>query len=299
MIIMKKPTLVVMAAGMGSRFGGMKQVAPLGPGGEIILDYACYDAIRAGYEKIIFVIKKENESLFREVAGDRIAKKVEVAYAYQELALPKGYEVPAGRVKPFGTGHAVLAAAPYITGPFTVTNADDYYGPEAYRLMAAHLTSSAEAAMVGYDLCRTVTENGTVSRGVCAARDGYLARIVEKTKIARRRDGIVSLEEGGEVPLAPDTVVSMNFWGFPASVLAGFERSFEAFLEKKLPTDPLKAEFYLPTAAQDLIDSGETRVRLLTSHDDWYGVTYQEDRAGVSAALRRMHEAGLYPPTLL
>ena len=287
-----------MAAGMGSRFGGMKQVAPLGPHGEIILDYACYDALRAGYEKIIFVIKRENEALFREVAGDRIAKKIPVSYAFQEMKLPEGYSIPEGREKPFGTGHAVLSAAPLIDGPFTVTNADDYYGPEAYKLMAEHLMTSSDAAMVGYDLKNTVTENGTVSRGVCSSEAGFLTRVVEKTKIAKRADGIVSLEEEGEVPLSPETVVSMNFWGFPETVLESFRTSFIEYLEKKLPTNPLKAEFYLPTAAQDLIDKKIARVRLLTSHDAWYGVTYREDRESVSAALGKLHEEGLYPEKL-
>lgn len=287
-----------MAAGMGSRFGGMKQVAPLGPHSEIILDYASFDAIRAGYEKIIFVIKRENEALFREVAGDRIAKKADVYYAFQEMKLPAGYAVPEGREKPFGTGHAVLSAAPFIDGPFTVTNADDYYGPEAYKLMAAHLTASSDAAMVGYDLKNTVTENGTVSRGVCSSVDGFLTRVVEKTRIAKTPAGIVSVEDDGEYPLSPDTVVSMNFWGFPETVLDSFKESFVEYLEKKLPTNPLKAEFYLPTAAQDLIDKGVARVKLLSSHDAWYGVTYKEDRETVSAALKKMHDEGLYPEKL-
>ena len=295
-----RPILVVMAAGMGSRFGGMKQIAPVGPHGEIILDYACFDAIRAGYEKIVFVIKRENEALFRETAGDRIARKAEVVYAFQDMALPGGFPVPEGRVKPWGTGHAVLSAADFLDAPFTVTNADDYYGPAAYRLMAEHLRGgSGDAAMVGYALKNTVTENGSVSRGVCERdREGYLVRVTEKTRIEKRKDGIVSVEEDGEHPLDPETVVSMNFWGFDPASLDSFRESFERFLREKLPGNPLKAEFYLPTAAQELIDGGKARVKVLTSPDAWHGVTYREDREEVARALSGMHEAGLYPERL-
>ena len=295
-----RPILVVMAAGMGSRFGGMKQIAPVGPHGEIILDYACYDAIRAGYEKIVFVIKKENEDLFRETAGDRISRKAEVFYAFQEQTLPRGFRIPEGRVKPWGTGHAVLAAAPFIDAPFTVTNADDYYGPAAYRMMAEQLRSgSGEAAMVGYALKNTVTENGSVSRGVCE-RDGggHLIRVTEKTKIEKRKNAIVSVEEDGEKPLDPETVVSMNFWGFMPEMLDSFQEYFEEFLRKELPRNPLKAEFYLPSAAQALIDSGRARVKVLTSPDAWHGVTYREDRDEVARALKSMHDAGRYPEKL-
>ncbi len=295
-----RPILVVMAAGMGSRFGGMKQIAPVGPHGEIILDYACFDAVRAGYEKIVFVIKKENEALFRETAGDRIAKKAEVFYAFQEQTLPRGFEIPEGRVKPWGTGHAALAAAPFIDAPFTVTNADDYYGPAAYRLMAEQLQNRPEeSAMVGYALKNTVTENGSVSRGVCERDgDGYLLRVTEKTRIEKRGGGIVSVEEDGEKPLDPETVVSMNFWGFMPEALDSFRTCFEDFLREKLPQNPLKAEFYLPAAAQALIDAGKTRVRVLSSPDAWHGVTYREDRDEVARALKSMHEAGLYPDKL-
>ncbi|MBR5742312.1 MAG: NTP transferase domain-containing protein [Clostridia bacterium] len=295
-----RPILVVMAAGMGSRFGGMKQIAPVGPHGEIILDYACFDAIRAGYEKIVFVIKRENEALFRETAGDRIARKAEVVYAFQDMALPGGFPVPEGRVKPWGTGHAVLSAADFLDAPFTVTNADDYYGPAAYRLMAEHLRGgSGEAAMVGYALKNTVTENGSVSRGVCERdREGYLVRVTEKTRIEKRQEGIVSVEEDGEKLLDPETVVSMNFWGFDPASLDSFRESFERFLREKLPGNPLKAEFYLPTAAQELIDGGKARVKVLTSPDAWHGVTYREDREEVARALSGMHEAGLYPERL-
>lgn len=296
-----KPILVIMAAGMGSRFGGMKQIEPVGPNGEIILDYACFDAIRAGYEKIVFVVKKENEALFREVAGDRIAQKADVYYAHQELALPEGYTLPEGRVKPLGTGHAVLSAKAYLDAPFTVTNADDYYGKEAYKVMYDYLTATpGGCAMVGYDLKNTVTENGSVSRGVCDADgEGFLRSVTEKTKIVSRPDGIVSMEEdGSELPLSPDTVVSMNFWGFSEKVVPAFQESFVEYIEEKLPTNPLKAEFYLPTAAQNLIDRGVSRVKVLQSHDAWYGVTYREDRDAVKAGLLKMHQAGLYPEKL-
>ena len=295
-----RPILVVMAAGMGSRFGGMKQIAPVGPHGEIILDYACYDAIRVGYGKIVFVIKKENEALFRETAGDRISRKAEVVYAFQEQTLPDGFGIPEGRIKPWGTGHAVLAAAPYIDAPFTVTNADDYYGSAAYRIMAEHLVNgSGEAAMVGYALKNTVTENGSVSRGVCERDgDGYLVRVTEKTRIEKRGEAIVSVEEDGEKPLDPETVVSMNFWGFMPEALDSFRTYFEDFLRERLPQDPLKAEFYLPVAAQALIDNGLTRVKVLASPDAWHGVTYREDRDEVARALAGMHQAGLYPDTL-
>jgi len=295
-----KPILLIMAAGMGSRFGGMKQVAPVGPHGEIILDYACYDAVRAGFEKIVFVIKKENEALFREVAGDRISKKADVYYAYQELALPRGYSLPEGREKPLGTGHAVLSAEKYLDAPFTVTNADDYYGHEAYRVMYDYLTANPTgAAMVGYDLKNTVTENGSVSRGVCVTDEkGYLKTVTEKTKIYRTETGIVAEENGATEPLSPDTVVSMNFWGFSDRVLPSFNQSFIEYIEKKLPTNPLKAEFYLPTAAQDVINRGVAPVKMLNSHESWYGVTYKEDRDTVVKALAGLHAGGLYPEKL-
>lgn len=296
-----KPILVIMAAGMGSRFGGMKQIEPVGPNGEIILDYACYDAIRAGYEKIVFVVKKENEALFREVAGDRISRHADVYYAHQELALPEGYTLPEGRVKPLGTGHAVLSATPYLDAPFTVTNADDYYGREAYRVMYQYLTDTPNGcAMVGYDLRNTVTENGSVSRGVCDADEkGFLRSVTEKTKIVSGEEGIVSLEDDGKkLPLSPETVVSMNFWGFSEGVIPAFRESFVEYIEKKLPTNPLKAEFYLPTAAQNLIDRGIAQVKVLQSHDAWYGVTYREDRETVKAGLLHMHQMGIYPEKL-
>ena len=301
---MTKPVLVVLAAGMGSRYGGMKQLDPVGPGGQIIIDYSIYDARRAGFETVVFIIRKENEADFRAAIGDRLSKFMEVKYAYQELSdLPAPFTVPEGRVKPFGTGQAVLSARKLLEGPFAVINADDYYGPEAFRVIYDYLsahedTGKYQYCMVGYQLRNTVTPNGTVSRGVCEAdEEGYLRSVTERTKIAQQPDGIRYTEDGGEswTELPPDTPVSMGLWGFSSSFLPEAEKRFSAFLAEKLAADSLKCEYFLPSIVSDLIAEDKAQVKMLHSPDKWYGVTYREDKPEVVAALARMTEAGIYP----
>jgi len=304
---MKKPVLVVMAAGMGSRYGGLKQIDPVGPGGQIIIDYSIYDAHRAGFDTVVFVIKRENEADFRAAIGDRLGAVMEVKYAFQELTdLPEGYAVPEGRVKPWGTCHAVLAARQVVDGPFAVINADDCYGPEAYREIYQYLTTHPdgekyEYAMVGYLLGNTVTEHGTVSRGVCE-EDGehYLTRVTERTKIEKDGDNARYTEDGGEtwVSLPGDTIVSMNMWGFHRSFLEEAEQRLPAFLDRALAENPMKAEFYLPALVSQLIGEDKARVRVLRSRDKWYGVTYREDKPTVVAAIAAQIAAGVYPEQL-
>lgn len=279
-------TLVVLAAGMGSRYGGLKQLDPVGPCGEIILDYSVRDALRAGFSRIVFVIRREMLDLFRETVGARYGGKVPVEYAFQELEpLPGGRVSPAGRTKPWGTGHAVLASASQVRGPFAVINADDYYGPSGFARLAAFLADAAAGhyAMVGYRLDRTLSDHGTVSRGIC--RDdgkGLLLDITERTAIARTPGGIVA-EGDPPVPLTGEEPASMNFWGFTPDLFGHLERLFDEFLEER-GGDP-KAEFYLPAAVSSLISSGEATVSLLRTEDPWYGLTYPEDRPLVAEAL--------------
>ena len=277
-----KTTLVVMAAGLGSRFGGLKQMAPLGPGGRIIIDYSVYDAVHAGFDKVVLVIKKENEKDFREIVGRRIEGMVDVAYAYQSpLDLPEGFAYPEGRIKPWGTGHAVLAARSFVDTPFAVVNADDFYGAESYRLMHGQLISGEPSCMVGFRLGNTLTESGTVSRGVCEVKDGYLARVTEHT----------ALDKSSGIPL--DTVVSMNLWGFDTDIFGVLAGDFADFLGA-MP-DPLKSEFYLPAVVDREIRERGKRYRVLTTGEQWYGVTYREDVDGVREALARMTDEGKYP----
>ena len=297
---MNKPVLVVMAAGMGSRYGGMKQIDPVGPCGQVIVDYSLYDARRAGFETVIFVIKHEIEEAFKAAIGDRVSRVMDVKYAFQQLdELPEGYTIPEGRVKPWGTCHAVLAAKPYIHGPFAVINADDYYGVDAYRTIYEELQRLPErgaATMVGYLLKNTVTRYGTVSRGVCHARDGYLTDIHETLKIRLRDDGTIGDEDSG-VLLEPDTVVSMNFWGLMPSVFDEMERYFEDFLRRDAGENA-KAECLLPNMVGKLLKEGRLSVSVLQSKDRWFGMTYHEDRARVAAELLELHREGIYPREL-
>ena len=305
---MKKPALVVMAAGMGSRYGGLKQMDSVAGHGQSIIDYSIYDARRAGFEKVIFVIKRELEEDFRRLVGDRIARGIQVEYAFQELDdLPAGYAVPAGRKKPWGTTHAVLAARDLIRGPFAVINSDDYYGPEAFRLIYDFLSTQDEAAvpqryaMVSYLLGNTVTDNGSVARGVCrVGEDGLLREVVEHTRIEKDGSDARSTLDGGEtwVPLPGSTPVSMNFWGFQRSFVDEGEARFPEFLDRILVENPEKGEFYLPLLVSRLIGEGKAQVRVLPSEDKWYGVTYREDKPGVVAALADMTARGLYPENL-
>lgn len=306
-----------MAAGMGSRYGGLKQIDPVSDKGEIILDFSLYDAMMAGFEEVIFVIKEENEADFRALIDERAGKHMNVRYAFQKLEdIPEGYKVPEGREKPWGTCHAVMSARHLVNGPFAVINADDYYGPGAFQSMYDFLEKSAEEAakeeaagtksaqyefcMIGYELKNTITENGHVSRGVCDVTDGgYLKDIVERTKIMRR-DGDIQYTEDGEnwVTLPEDTVVSMNFWGFSKDMMTEMAAGFPEFLDEALKTNPLKGEYFLPGVVDTLLKEEKARVRVLRSRDKWYGVTYKEDKQTVVDALQAMKDKGLYPDVL-
>ncbi len=314
---MNKPVLIIMAAGMGSRYGGLKQIDPVSDKGEIILDFSLYDAMMAGFEDVIFVIKEENEADFRALIDERAGKHMNVRYAFQKLEdIPEGYKVPEGREKPWGTCHAVMSARHLVNGPFAVINADDYYGPGAFQSMYDFLEKSAEEAakeeaagtksaqyefcMIGYELKNTITENGHVSRGVCDVTDGgYLKDIVERTKIMRRDGGIQYTEDGENwVTLPEDTVVSMNFWGFSKDMMTEMVAGFPEFLDEALKTNPLKGEYFLPGVVDTLLKEEKARVRVLRSRDKWYGVTYKEDKQTVVDALQAMKDKGLYPDVL-
>ncbi len=301
---MKEPVLVIMAAGMGSRYGGLKQMDPMDSQGHIIMDFSIYDAVKAGFKKVVFIIKKENEALFRECIGSRMEKLLNVTYVFQELSnLPEGYEVPDGRVKPWGTGHAVLSCFGAVDGPFAVINADDYYGAEAFSLIYRYLTTHPDDekyryTMVGYILENTLTENGHVARGVCETdAGGFLTSITERTRIEKRENGAAYTEDDGRtwVSLHPDSTVSMNMWGFNESFLLELQRRFPAFLDRALKENPLKGEYFLPSVVQELLEEEKATVEVLKSRDRWYGVTYKEDKQMVMDAIRRMKDQGLYP----
>ena len=304
---MNKPVLVIMAAGMGSRYGGLKQIDPVDGEGHIIMDFSMFDAKRAGFEKVIFIIKKENEADFKEAVGDRISKYMDVSYAFQELNnIPEGYEVPEGRVKPWGTAHAVLSCIDQIDGPFAVINADDYYGKEAFQLIYDYLASHQDDdkyryTMVGYELGNTVTDNGHVARGVCSMNEnGELIAIHERTRIEKRDGGIAFTEDDGRTWTAvpADTIVSMNMWGFTKSILKEIKEGFPAFLDKGLIENPMKCEYFLPTVVSDLLGEERATVAVLKSADKWYGVTYKEDKPVVVEAIQKMKDEGLYPKHL-
>ena len=301
---MKKPVLVIMAAGMGSRYGGLKQIDPVDSEGHIIMDFSIYDAKRAGFEKVVFIIKRENEADFKEAVGNRVAKYMDVAYAYQELAnIPGGYAVPEGRVKPWGTAHAVLSCMDFVDGPFAVINADDYYGRDAFRLIYDYLASHADDekyryTMVGYHLGNTVTDHGHVARGICSMNEnGELVAIRERTRIEKREGKIAFTEDDGETweVVPADTTVSMNMWGFTHSILKEIKAGFPAFLEEGLKTNPMKCEYFLPAVVSRLVEEDKATVAVLKSSDKWYGVTYKEDKPVVVAALQKMKEDGKYP----
>lgn len=303
----KKPILVVMAAGMGSRYGGLKQIDPVGNHGQIIIDYSAYDARRAGFETIVFIIKHEIEDAFKEAIGNRLSRIMDVRYAYQDLNdLPEGYTVPEGRTKPWGTSHAILAARDVIDAPFAVINADDYYGPEAFKEIYNYLSTHEDDdkyrfAMVGYLLKNTVTENGSVARGICVENaDGTLAGVTERTRIETYANGIHFTEDDGKTwtDLAPDSVVSMNLWGFSEHFAAEAKARFAAFLDKALVENPLKGEYFLPSVVSQLIEEDKATVQVLYSTDKWYGVTYKEDKPVVVKAVAEKTAAGLYPDNL-
>ena len=304
---MKKPVLVIMAAGMGSRYGGLKQIDPVDNEGHIIMDFSIYDAKRAGFEKVVFIIKKAIEKEFKAGIGDRISQYMDVEYVYQELdTLPEGFEVPEGRVKPFGTGHAILSCKDVVDGPFAVINADDYYGVHAFREIYNYLTENEDDekyhyAMVGYILSNTLTENGYVSRGICEMdKDAFLTGITERTHIEQRDMGVQFTEDDGQTweDIAADSIVSMNMFGFTASMLKELECRFPEFLEKGLKENPMKCEYFLPSVVSDLIEEDKADVKVLRSEDRWYGITYKEDKEAVASAVQKLKDTGVYPQHL-
>lgn len=301
----KKPVLVVMAAGMGSRYGGLKQIDPVGSQGEAILDYSIYDAHQAGFDTVVIIIKESIKKDFMETVGKRLEKApVEIRYAYQELdKLPAGITIPEGRTKPWGTSHAVLCAREQIDGaPFAVINADDYYGKAAFKVIYDALSTMTDPngyCMVGYELGKTVTENGSVARGVCQTdENGYLTEVIERTSIETYPGGIRFLENGEYTDLAPETTVSMNMWGFMPGFLDEIDARFGAFLKEAIPGNPLKCEYFLPLPVSQLIKEGRATVKVLTSPDRWFGVTYAADKPVVVAALKAMTDEGKYPDGL-
>ena len=304
---MKDPVLVVMAAGMGSRYGGLKQIDPVDEQGHIIMDFSIYDAVKAGFKKVVFIIKKENEESFKEAIGDRLSKQIQVEYVFQELTnLPDGFSVPEGRVKPFGTGHAILCCMDVVDAPFAVINADDYYGSHAFQVIYDYLTTHEDDdkyryTMVGYVLENTLTENGHVARGVCMTdEDNNLTGIQERTHIEKRNGQAAFTEDDGatwtEIP--NDSIVSMNMWGFTPSILQELKAGFPVFLEENLKKNPLKCEYFLPSVVGNLLTEEKATVKVLKSTDKWFGVTYKEDKPVVVESIRKMKEDGLYPEKL-
>lgn len=296
-------TLVILAAGMGSRYGGLKQLDPVTDGGEFIIDFSIFDAIRAGFDRVVFIIKEENAQLFHETIGSRVEKYIKVAYCYQSFdKIPQGCTVPEGREKPLGTGHAVLCAAELVDDNFAVINSDDFYGREAFERLAAHLKNAAngDCCMVGYRLKNTLSENGSVSRGECCVdAQGNLCSVTERTKITPSGDHAVYEEDGKEISLSLDTVVSMNCWGLTPDVFAKMNVNFKSFMDGLATSaNPLKQEFYLPFAVEDLMKSGQMTVKVYNTDALWYGVTYKEDKPSVMAGLRDMIARGEYPAKL-
>lgn len=305
---MKDTALVIMAAGIGSRFGGgIKQLAPVGPNGEIIMDYSIHDALEAGFTKIVFIIRRDLEKDFKEIIGNRIEKVAKVEYAYQELsALPEGFSVPEGRTKPWGTGHAVLMVKDLVHEPFLVINADDYYGKEAFHKIHAYMVNSMdetkspyELCMAGFVLANTLSENGTVTRGVCEVNpDGTLKRVEETFAIEQKEDGIAAKNEAGDpVNVYAEQLVSMNMWGLPPVFFEELEKSFPEFLQQ-IPEGNLKAEYLLPKIIDKLVQEKRAVVKVLDTRDKWFGVTYQEDKEAVVAAIRKLVDDGVYPEQL-
>ncbi|MEG1471267.1 MAG: sugar phosphate nucleotidyltransferase [Clostridia bacterium] len=301
---MKKPMLVIMAAGLGSRYGGLKQIAPVDDFGHILIDYSIYDALKAGFGRVVCIIKPELEAEFREVISDRIKKHVEIEFAYQRPdVLPEGFSIPEGRTKPWGTAHAVLCAKDKIDAPLCVINADDFYGRSAFESIAEFLRNSQDPnahAMVGYQIENTLTENGHVARGVCeTGADGMLKGITERTHIEPRPGGAAFTEDGEHFTFVPEgTFVSMNLWGFHPSIMSEIENRFAPWLRENLPINPLKCEYFLPLIPNQLLEEKKATVKVLPTAEKWYGVTYAQDMAGVQAALASMRAKGFYPNEL-
>lgn len=299
-----KPTLVILAAGMGSRYGGLKQIDPVGPSGETILDYSVYDAIRAGFGKVVFIIRKDIEADFKEAFAEKLSRYIEVDWVFQELEyLPTGYTTPAGRTKPWGTGHAVMMTARKVHEPFAVINADDFYGFNAFDTLAGFFSAQqsegkADYAMVGYKLSNTLSEFGSVSRGICeTGGDNWLKSVTERTKIQRTGGKIVDMRSDGSLlPLEEDVPVSMNFWGFTPSVFEHIEKEFKLFLDAE--RENLKSEFYIPSLVDNLINSGRAQVKVIRTSALWFGITYKEDKPLVVNKIGEMIRRGEYPETL-
>ncbi len=301
---MQEPTLVILAAGMGSRFGGLKQITAVDSHGHAIIDFSLFDAYRAGFRKVAFIIKHEIEEDFKAAIGHRMEKYFDVKYVYQQLdMLPEGYSVPEGRTKPWGTAHAVLCAKEAVQGPFAVINADDFYGRSAYCALFDFLRADrdgSEHAMVAYLLKNTVTEYGSVARGICRVDGGYLSDIVERLHIEKRGEDGAYTEDGENwVPLSGHSPVSMNFWGFGPGMMEELERRFPEWLDKNLPENPLKCEYFLPFVANALIKEGTGSIRVLNCHETWHGITYREDMESVVSYIAALRAQGVYPETLL
>ncbi len=301
--IMQKPTLLILAAGMGSRYGGLKQLDGLGPHGETIMDYSVYDAVRAGFGKVVFVIRKEFENDFRNIVLSKYEKSVATEVVFQSIdALPDGFKCPPDRTKPWGTNHAVLMGADVIKEPFAVINADDFYGQDAFAVIAQELSKprneNGNYCMVAFQVGNTMTENGSVARGVCTTKKGYLQTVVERTAISydENKDIVYTDENGNLQQLNPDTPVSMNFWGFTPDYFEFSKREFVKFLNKNI--NNLKSEFFIPSVVDKLIGRGEANVNVLTSNSKWFGVTYADDRQNVVDRLAQLHEQGVYPEVM-
>ncbi|WP_083912984.1 nucleotidyltransferase family protein [Rubritalea marina] len=304
---MNKPTLVVLAAGMGSRYGGLKQMDPMGPNGETVLDYSVFDAIRAGFDRVIFIIREDFSDLFKQQIGDKFRKQIKVEYAYQKLDdLPSGFSAPTDRVKPWGTTHAVLAARQRIQeSPFAVINADDFYGQDAFKQMAKHFASKpstseeiAQCSMVGYSLENTLSEHGNVNRGICSLKDKLLITVEEHLEISAEDDGVCRGEnlQGERIPLPKSSIVSMNFWGFPPSLISDLQAHFDRFLEER--GNELKSECYIPTVIDEMIQSGRAECTVLETSSSWFGVTYPDDKDSCVSSLKTLVENGEYPQQL-
>lgn len=304
---MKKPTLVILAAGMGSRYGGLKQIDPIDDEGHKIIDFSIYDALRAGFGKVVFIIKKENEADFRTLVGDPISKHMEVEYVFQDIKdVPEGFTMDPERVKPWGTTHALQCCKGVVNEPFAVINADDYYGRSAYVTLYEYLTGHEDSemppyAMVGYELKNTLTDKGSVARGICITNEqGFLEDIVERTKIVKTETGAAFTEDDGATytDVSVDSLVSMNMWAFYPSVFELFDTALDRFFKEIVPQNPLKAECLIPTEVDKLLKAGQATVEVLSSKDRWFGVTYQEDKPYVKASIAELKEEGLYPKKL-
>lgn len=304
---MEKPALVILAAGMGSRYGGLKQIDPIDKHGNKIIDFSIYDAIRAGFKKVIFIIKRENEEDFRTCIGDTVSKYIDVEYVFQDLNnVPENFVIPEGRVKPWGTAHAIYCCRDVINGPFAVINADDYYGQSAFQTLYDFLTTHEDDtkyryAMVGYELGNTLTDHGSVARGCCITdQNGYLVNIAERTQIEKRNGGAAYTEDGGAtyVPIPLETLVSMNMWGFMPSIIKELGAALDDFFVNGVAGNPLKAECFLPIEVDKLLQKGKATVEVLSSKDKWFGVTYKEDKPFVVESIQNLKDQGVYPEKL-